>query len=719
MRSNFRKFLLISINSIVTVVSAQDFPRVADSTRYELAPVIVTATRSERALDRVPYAISVIAQQEIQRGEVGLALDEALRSVPGVVVNNRFNLSQGDRLMIRGLGSRAPFGVRGVKIILDGIPLTMADGQSQLNNLDLGSAGKIEILRGPGSSLYGNAAGGVVNIQTEINANRSLQFQPQFIAGSYGLQKGQGKISGRLGPQTFLINVSHLRLEGFRENSAAQATAMNAVGHRDLSRRFKLAAVFNYFDAPYLLNPSSLSKADAEKSPAQTRAFVKQQGASKNIRQGQGGVTLNYAGENSHLESTIYGLSRTLLNPIPGRIIELDRTAAGFRAVYEKRRTFGSIKFGADYEQQKDTRAEFENLGLPNNLVGLAKSKDIPTLVRCGARLLEQKESVNGIGAFAEIELTPHPRWALTLGERYDRYDFEVTDRFLLDGVDDSGTRRMEKFSPMLGWNYRPHPFLSFYGNVATAFQTPTTTELSNRPTGEGGIHPALQPERIISYELGLKGAWPKMRCHYDITLYSFRIKDMLIPYQIAGRASEEVFYRNAGRARNKGVEIQLEWSPFRSLRTTGAYTWMDFVFQDFLAETATGNTVTAAQLAGRKIPGVPPQRIFASLVYERRGAFAEINWQWNARFFTNDFNGPFGAVNKPASDFVNEAYHLVDLRLGWQRQFKITRFEIFAGMNNVFAERYSGSIVPNAAAERFFEPAAKRNWYAGGSVLF
>jgi iron complex outermembrane receptor protein len=306
------------------------------------------------------------------------------------------------------------------------------------------------------------------------------------------------------------------------------------------------------------------------------------------------------------------------------------------------------------------------------------------------------------------------------LGERYDRYDFKVADHFLIDGVDDSGNRRMEKFSPLLGLNYHAHHFLSFYGNIATAFQTPTTTELSNRPTGEGGIHPTLLPERIISYELGCKGAWPKIHCNYGVSFYLFNIKDMLIPYQIAGRASEEVFYRNAGRARNKGVEAKLEWSPFRGLRATVAYTLMDFVFQDFLVETTTGNVVAPVQLAGKKIPGLPPQRVFASLVYEHHiGAFAEINWQWNDRFFTNDFNGTFGRVNKPASDFVNDAYRTVDLRLGLQRRFKIVRGEMFMGINNAFAERYSGSTVPNAAAERFFEPAAGRSWYAGGSVLF
>jgi iron complex outermembrane receptor protein len=725
-----KSFLLIFTITVVTAAPAQkthrntlDSLRVADTTHYELAPIVVTATRSGRSIDRVPYAVSIIETKEIQCAESGLSLDEALRSVPGVMVNNRFNLSQGDRLSIRGIGSRAPFGVRGIKIILDGIPLTMADGQSQLNNLDLGSVGKIEILHGPSSSLYGNAAGGLIDIRTEAGANKPFQLQPQFVAGSYGLRKWQGKVSGQIGQQAYLINVSHLQLDGYREHAAAKSTSINAVGHREISKRILLTTIFNYFEAPYLLNPSSLSKVEAEKSPAQTRFFVKQQGASKSTRQGQGGITLKFTGENSHLESTIYGLSRTLRNPIPGRIIALDRTAGGIRAVVGKRWQLGSTslrwKIGADYEQQKDTRVEFENIGIPNDRVGVAKNKDIPALVRYGARWLDQKESASGIGAFAELEFAPHSRWAFALGERYDRYEFKVADGFLTDGVDDSGTRRMEKFSPMLGLVYRAHPFITLYGNLATAFQTPTTTELSNRPTGEGGIHPTLLPERIISYELGLKGAWPKIHCNYAAAIYLFHIKDALIPYQIGGRESEEVFYRNAGEARNKGMESRLEWTPFRGWRATGAYTFMNFVFRNFLVETMTGDSVALLQLAGNKIPGVPPHRLFASLAYEHdNGAFAEINLQWVDRFFTNDFNGPSKRGDKPVHDFVNDAYRTVDLRLGLQHQFKIIRLEFFAGINNVFVERYNGSIVPNALADRFFEPAAGRSWYAGSNIL-
>ncbi len=721
----FKNFLLIVIG-IVTAAPAQEARQNApDSSRvtdYELAPVIVTATRAERSLGRLPYALAVIEQKDIQRAEIGLSLDEALRAIPGVVVNNRFNLSQGDRLSIRGLGSRAPFGVRGLKIILDGIPLTMADGQSQLNNLDLGSVGKIEILRGPSSSLYGNAAGGVIDIHTETAANTPFQFQPQLIFGALGLRKWQGKASGQIGQQTYLLNISRLQLDGYREHSAAQSTALNAVSHRELSKHLKLSAVFNYFDAPYLLNPSSLSKTDAEKSPATTRFFVKQQGAGKRTRQGQGGLTLKHTGATSRFEATIYGLTRALDNPIPGRLIELDRTAGGIRAVNNKSWQLGQAFLrwttGADYERQHDSRVEFENRGLANDQIGVAKNEDVLKSVRYGARLLDQKERVVGIGVFSELEFSPHSNWAITLGERYDRYTFDVTDRFLSDGVDDSGVRRMEKFSPMLGLVYRAHAFITFYGNLATAFQTPTTTELSNRPGGEGGLHPTLQPERITSYEFGFKGMWPKIHCQYEAAFYRFRVKDMLIPYQITGRAGEEVFYRNAGQARNHGFEAGLRWTPFKSLRVSGAYAFMNFVFDDFLVETITGNAVTPAQLAGKKVPGVPAHRLFVSLLYEHQiGAFAEVDLQWVDQYFANDFNGPPPSGSKPLGDFVNDAYRIFDLRAGFQSRFKNFRADFFVGLNNLFDERYAGSIVPNAAADRFFEPAPGRTWYVGGRV--
>jgi iron complex outermembrane receptor protein len=721
-------FLLASIIILISAVFAQemqtqkpDSSGTSNAPQYTIATIVVTATRYERPIFRVPYAINVIEQREIQRAQAGLSLDETLRAIPGVVVNNRFNPSQGDRISIRGAGSRAPFGVRGIKIILDGVPLTMPDGQSQLNNLDLGSVGKIEVLRGPSSSLYGNAAGGLINIQTDASRNGPFLLQPQFIFGSFGLRKWQGKASSRIGQHTFLANFSQLELEGYREHSAARSTSLNMVNRYEISKRFNLTTVFNYYDAPYLLNPSSLARTEAEALPSGTRFFVKQQGAGKKTKQGQGGVTLKYnIRETSRFESTIYGLWRSLFNPIPGQIIDLDRTAFGIRSIFSQHWQLGDVQWrgtiGADFEFQNDTRVEFENLGMTRDLVNLTGGEDIFGSLQFGSRLLDQQEHVSGIGQFAELEFMPNIRWTLTFGGRFDYYRFKVTDSFLEDGVDDSGKRSMQKFSPMIGLAHRPGDFITFYGNYATAFQTPTTTELSNRPSEEGGFNPDLQPETICSVELGAKGIWPKQQLSYDLAVYAFEVAGILIPYQIQGSGSEEVFFRNAGKAQNKGMDMKLEWNPINGIRASFAYTFMHFEFKDYLAEAQDGQL---AQLAGKKIPGIPSHRFFAGLKYEHNhSAFFEINGQWMDRYFANDFNGP-PENNRSEQDFINDAYFSVDLRLGFQRKLNNVGLEIFLGINNLFDQRYNGSIVPNAASDRFFEPAAGRSWYIGSSVPF
>jgi len=751
----------LSLLSTAFCAFAQDTqlpqPDSSRAPQYELQSVLVTATREARPKGRVPYAISVLAQNEIQRGQAGLSLDEALRAVPGVVVNNRYNLSQGDRISMRGLGSRSAFGVRGIKIILDGIPLTMPDGQSQLNNLDLSAMGRIEILRGPSSALYGNAAGGLINLQTQPAANAPFKVQPQFLAGSAGLQKWQTKLSGAIGKHNYFVNVSKLTLDGFREHSAASFASVNAIGHHELSQQVKLTTVFNYYDTPYLLNPSSRSQAELATSSTATRFFIKQQASGKKLWQGQAGATLKYGDE---FEVTLYGLSRELLNPIPGRIVELDRTSGGVRSVFGKRFVFGNVGvrwlLGTDYEMQRDDRREFVNDGIPQEQVGNIEANKMFALLQYGPKLLDQKEEVFGLGPFTELELALRSNWIATLGARYDRCKFEATDRLLADGVDASGARVMEQFSPMLGLTYRPNDQLSIYANYATAFQTPTTTELSNQPTAEGGFNPDLQPETLRSFEFGVKGLWPQKHFEWDVAFYTMNIEQMLIPYQIQNANSDEIFFRNAGAARNHGVEVSCTWQPVPQLRAALTYTFMNFEFTDFVIETASanfsnptipplrgargvfceidatttppcppqrGNLQTSAvnantQLAGNKVPGVPPRHVFASLLYEHAsGIYGELEAQWNAKYFANDFNGPEPNSNAARSNFSNAAYRTVDFRLGLTRAFKKIGIDFFLGVNNLFDERYNGSIVPNAQAIRFFEPAPGRNWYVGGSL--
>ena len=699
----------------------QSSPDTTDvSVDHVLEPIEVTATRYFRNVLDIPYAVDRVDRDEIQRAEPGLSLEESVRGLPGIIVNNRNNVSQGDRISIRGLGSRASFGVRGVKVVLDGIPLTMADGQSQLNNLDLTSAGQIEVLRGPSSSLYGNAAGGVIQIRTEDAPDRPLEVTPRFITGSHGLRRMQGKAAGSSGANRFLVNFKTLWFDGFRDHAFARATGINGVGKRTINENWHLTTVINYFNAPYQFNPSSLDKATAEKNPASARSFVQRQGASKRVKQTQGGVSLRYDADDSQGEITVFGMGRSLFNPIPGRVIDLDRRGAGLRGVFSRDVDVGAgglrLTAGLDLELQRDERREYGNGGIPGDLAGTLKDGRVFDELSLGDLRLDQEESVDGAGPFVELEWTPRPDVAVTAGGRYDRFRFEAKDRFLSDQTDDSGTRNMAQFSPHLGVAFRPAPLTAVYGNFSTAFQTPTTSELSNRPTEAGGFNPGLEPERLRGFEVGMKGFVPDAGVTYDAALFTFDIRNMLLPFQIDNPETDEIFFRNAGKTRNRGFELKLTWSPLPQVNLAMAYTGMRFEFDDFELEQEVDGNTRAYQLSGNEVPGVPPHHLFAGFTYTHpgNGTFVELNAQWTAEYFANDFNGPAPGSGKPASDFVNDGYALVDLRAGITYNGGVVGGVFFAGVNNLFDTLYNGSIVPNAFGDRFFEPAAGRTWYVG-----
>ena len=714
-------------------VASPDSLHGSDKQPYRLAPVTITTTRVPRPQQSTPYAVSSIDLKQFQP-EPGISLDEVLEQVPGLVVGNRHNLSQGDRLSIRGIGSRASFGVRGVRIIVDGIPLTMPDGQSQLSNLDLTSAGRIEVIRGASSSLYGNAGGGVVHIHTR-SPHRSLDtrssFEPRVVFGSYGLRRLQVAASHVTGAHMLFASANSLDSDGYRDHAAARSMGFNAVGRHRLSERLWLTSILNLYDAPYLLNPSSLSRGDADAEPRTARFFVRQQGALKKVRQGQAGLTLHRAGaDSSHLKVTVYGLKRSLANPIPGRIIDLERTAAGLRSAYSRREEVRRAPLfwtaGIDVETQSDTRQEFANLGLEDGLIDVAASEWLDN-VRYGDRQLNQDERVLGIGPFAELQLSFLDAASLTLGGRYDRYRFEVEDGFGEDGIDYSGHRTMARFSPMAGLTINPEQSiarcdLTFFGNVASAFQTPTTVELGNRPSGEGGFNPDLEPEVIHNREIGIRGVWYHHHLKYSLSVFDLEVERMLIPFQI--RDSDEIFFRNAGRAGNSGTEFEASWRPNHRATLELAATASRFQFDDFAVESPGDSSAGEGaeetfQLAGNEVPGVPQQTVYAAISLNHPlGFYAKLDLRWLSDYFANDFNGPAPGAESGSDTaaYVNDGSLVTDLRISLKTA-KLG-FEFFLGVDNLLDKRYNGSVVPNAFRDRFFEPAPGRIFLVGVSSV-
>ena len=710
-------FLLFSLSGAAAVSSAAD-EALPDTTAVDSAPVPfpeveVTATRVPSPLQEVPFSVDRLGAGSF-RGEPGVSLDEALRELPGVAVSDRGNLSQGDRVSIRGIGSRASFGVRGIRVLVDDVPLTMPDGQSQLNNLDLHAVGDVEVLRGPSSWLYGNAAGGVIHFRTRSPA-AAAAVEPEVIVGSDGMRQVRASADLVRSGHALFLSAGQLEREGYRDHAAGLSRRFHLAGTHPVTGSVSVTSVFNFVDAPYLLNPSSLSREAADSDPRSARFFVRSQGASKRLRQGQGGLTLTAPfGGGSHLQVTLYGLARSLDNPIPGRIIELDRRGGGVRSTFTRPlRPAGRearLTAGIDLEGQWDERAEFGNEGLPEERIDALPASEVLDAVEYGERSLLQEEQVTGLGPFAAFDLKLTPRWTLSAGGRFDRYRFEARDRRLADG-DDSGERAMSRFSPAIGAAFAPGGQFTAFANYATAFQTPTTVELSNRPGGAGGFNLDLDPELLRSLEAGLRGAWTRRGLEYSLALFRFTLDDMLIPYQLAG--SDEIYYRNAGRTGNRGLETRISWGPRPPWRISLSYSFGDFTFEEFAVE-RDGEPV---QLAGNQVPGTPRHQLWSQLEYRIAGLTGRLELRRVGEYFANDFNGPPPGVDKPQDDYVNRAFTTAGARLALRSGWPLP-MELFAGADNLLDAAYNGSVVPNAFGDRFFEPAPGRSAHAGVSLL-
>jgi len=648
----------------------------------------------------------LIDSSEIRKGETGLSLEESFFNIPGLIISSRNNPSLGDKISVRGIGTRSAFGIRGIKILLDNIPLTLPDGQSQTNNIDLFSAGRIEILKGPSSSLFGNASGGVIKIQSEIPADKIFSAYPSFIYGEDNLMKYSLKMEGSYLNHSYLVSFNNLRYDGSREHSSRNIYQLNTVYKNKIAGRIKLTAVLNYFNSPYLLNPGSLNKAAIDTNRNSAREFVKQQGAGEKADQLQGGITLNFSVDGFTFEAAAFLLNRDLLNPIPGRIIDLKRNSGGIRSLIRKEFSGNEYEFnlaaGIDIEFQNDIRKEYENNGLTHlNL----EPQEIFDNLNYGSRLINQEENVTVDGSFLSAELEINNKYGFMTGLRYDNYSFKVDDFY----TDNSGKRYMDHLSPSAGIFFRPNLYSRFYFNYSTSFQTPTTSELSNRPGIQGGFNPDLKPEKVYQLELGAEYIIKEINSIFSAAVYFMNFSDLLIPYQIPG--SEEVFFRNAGKAENSGAEITMDTSPLKNFSASFSFSFMNFVFKNYEAEYE-GNVY---QLRNNKVPGVPKQVFSAQFRYIFDfGVWTKLKFYRNDDYYTNDFNGaPPGSVS-PQNNFINESYFKIDFRTGYIIKMNNLSPEIFFGINNLLNEKYSGSVIANAAGERYFEPSPERTWYLG-----
>jgi len=657
-----------------------------------IAPLVETVivTRTDQDLASVPNSVTVVQREQIEYGQRRSSLDEALRGIPGLFVQNRRNygLSGGVGISVRAPQPR--FGLRGLAIIQDGIPITTADGTTEPGNVDLGSIGRIEVIRGPSSVLYGNSAGGVINLNTTFDASRPLTITPDIQFGSHGYNRQQLRVDGGNVGTQFMASLSRFETDGFRENSAAEITQANVVVRRSVSPNTEMRGVFNLLVAPFSESPSFLNESDARKHPTLARNVALARRWGEGTTQGQSGLTVQHLFSGSQLvRATGWGMWRNLDAIGAFQNIELARTGFGFRSEYLGAKEVGSVVIelaaGLDFSSQNDNRQEFGQI--PPSIRGGDSTN--------GSLRVDQTEDVRSVGPFAQFNVSPHDRVRVTAGVRWDHYDFQAGDLKLDDG-DQSGSRTMSAVSPSIGVTFAAAAGANIFVNAATAYETPTTVELSNTPTGAGGFNQDLDPQDLRSLEIGVRGLIARARLRYELAGYLSTVDNALVTFQ---NPLSQDFFRNAGKSSRDGVEILLEWVPSTSFNTRFSYTYQDFTFERFVTK--------SSDFSGYIEPGAPPHRIFTGFSYTAPfGLQTGATLRWVDAYTLNNKNTVF-----------NWAHTVMDVRFGIDRIWASSNVRPFLGIDNLWDRRYNSSAITNAWGGRYYEPSPGREFYVGLTI--
>jgi len=678
-----------TVVSIAALLAAQGYALAStQANEEEISELVVTATRIARPASDVAASVSVLSGVELQTARQQLGLDEAMARVPGMYFQNRYNFAQDLRIAIRGFGARSNFGVRGIKILVDDIPETLADGQSQVDSIDIGSIGQVEVLRGPASALFGNAAGGVINIRTE-DGSAEPYAEARTAFGDYGFRKHQLKTGGTTERVNYLLSVSDLEIGGYREHSAARNKQFNSRFRFAIADNSELALAISATDQPLSDDAGGLTATEASENPRAASARNVAFDAGEALDQQKIGASLKHTFDNGDvITARNYYLFRDFQNRLPftdGGTVTIDRFFAGGGLSYGRSMQLGAYEhrliFGVDYDRQDDDRRRYDNLA------GVQ-----------GPLTFDQNERATSTGVFLQDELRLSDELAVTFGLRYDTVDFEVADAFLVDG-DDSGTRSIDDVSPSVGFVYELSERHSLYGSFATAFETPTFTEFAN-PDGSGGFNPELAPQLSTSSELGLRGSISEIS-QYEIVAFNIDVDDELIPYEIASSPGRN-YFANAGQSSRQGIELAISAEPLPGLGLSLAYTWSDFTFDTFVDDA--GN-----DFSGNRIPGIPDVFAHADISYSHDSGFMiALDAMYSDAMFADNAN-----TARIAGATV------ANLRIAFSREYERIGIEPFVGLNNLTDTAYTANTRINAFGGRYFEPGPARNLYGGVSIRY
>lgn len=648
-----------------------------------LDSVVVTATRVEQSSFDLPVSIDSLNAEQIRGQQPHVNLSESLARIPGVVAQNRQNYAQDLQISSRGFGARSTFGIRGIRLIADGIPATMPDGQGQAATFDLDTARRIEVLRGPFSAIYGNASGGVIQIFSE-DGPKTPTVEAGLLGGSYGATRTNLKFGGQDGGLNYLGSAARFSADGYRGHSAVTRDTGGAKLGWSIDEDTRLTLLANSLRQAETQDPLGLTRAQMLADPRQAGSGSVQFNTRKSISHLQGGLKLERRfGLDDNLTLMGYSGQRKIIQYqaiAASGVVDLDRGFYGLGARWTHRTKINAMPLnftaGVDYDNQVERRRGFSN----NN--GVAGS-----LVR------DEDDRVHNIDQYAQLEWLPTERWSVSAGLRHNRVAFDSRDHFLSNS-DDSGSAAFEKTNPMAGVLYHLSDAVNLYANAGQSFETPTFAELAYRPDGVVGLNFALKPSVSRSLETGIK-AFVTPNTRFNAALFRIRARDEIVtgPTPSPGRNT----FMNADLTARDGLELSVDSDLERGFKAYASYTLISARFVNYI-------NFSGANLTGKVIPGVP-----------RSTLYVELSWRpWTGLVTTLDVRRVSAISVNDANSDAAEAYTLANWRIGFEQAGGGWRLQEFLRIDNLFDRAYSGSVIVNASGSSYFEPAQRRGLTAG-----
>lgn len=654
-----------------------------------LDEIVVSASRSEQNRFDAPAAIDVVPVNAFSAQSPLVNMSELLSAVPGVQVRERQNYAQDLQISVRGFGTRSTFGVRGVRILIDGIPATMPDGQGQASSASLASASRIEILRGPMAQLYGNSAGGVLQVFTKD--------PPMKPEGSFSL--GIGSDNQRLigasaggGNDTLgaVIDVTQYATDGYRDHSETRRTTINAKVVARPSSDTKITAVLNSFDQPLSQDPLGLNRADFQSNPRQVVPRAIDFDTRKTITQQQAGVVLEQRlSDKDMLNARVYGGTRQVFQtlsippttPGSGGVIDLDRGYGGVGVNWTHNTTANGLPLNWTLGVEADSLSERRR--------GFVNNGGTP-----GALRRDENDHARNMDVFGQIDWSFAPQWRLITGVRASRVKLSVDDQFLSNG-NDSGNVEYKQTSPVVGLLWSVNDALNLYANIGKGFETPTLAEAAYSTTSGGsGPNLGLQASTSVQAELGAK--IKTGRHAMDFAIFNAHSKNEIVPLITENGRS---IFRNVDGVQRRGAEASWHAAWNSTLSSRVAYTWLDARFKESFGAVAAGN----------RLPGAPEHSLFTELQLRWPNAVTTaLEMRADSKAYVNDIN----------SDAAG-GYAVFNLRAGYEFNAGAAKMMLFGRVDNVFDRAYAGSVVVNDGNQRFFEPAAGRRLYVGMRTQF